>query len=297
MTAALFLGLGLGLGLWVITLWLVPPRPALRTLLHRPDSGPVDPDSGGGGGLGWAGLVGRPAARVLRGIGLPGARLRRDLAVLDTPVAGHLAEKAVLAALGLLTPGLVHLLLALLGAAPPWPVPIVAAVVLAGIGFVVPDLRVGREAAARREEFRHALSVYLDLVWITLAGGAGVDSALHQCAAIGHGFAFTRLRRALADAHLIRSTPWATLQRLGDDLDITELTELAATISLAGHEGARVRTSLAAKAQALRTRQLTTAEGQAQAATERMSLPVMALFLGFLVFIGYPALTHVLTGL
>ncbi|ASO21600.1 Flp pilus assembly protein TadB [Actinoalloteichus hoggarensis] len=297
MIAALLLGLGGGVGLWVITLGLVPPRPALGTLLHRADAGLVDPDSGDDGGLGWAGLLGRPAARVLRGVGLPGARLRRDLGVLDTPVSGHLAEKAVLAVLGLLTPGVVHLLLMLLGAGPPWPVPIAAAVVLSGLGFVVPDLRVRREAAARREEFRHALSVYLDLVWITLAGGAGVDGALHQCAAIGHGWAFTRLRRALDDARLLRGTPWATLKRLGDDLDITELTDLAATISLAGHEGARVRTSVAAKAQALRTRQLTAAEGQAQAATERMSLPVMCLFLGFLVFIGYPALTHVLTGL
>ncbi|MEU0470965.1 secretion system protein, partial [Amycolatopsis sp. NPDC006131] len=38
-------------------------------------------------------------------------------------------------------------------------------------------------------------------------------------------------------------------------------------------------------------------EGEAQAATERMSLPVMALFLGFLAFIAYPALVQVLNGL
>ena len=35
---------------------------------------------------------------------------------------------------------------------------------------------------------------------------------------------------------------------------------------------------------------------QAQAATERMSLPVVLLFAGFLIFIGYPAIARVLTG-
>jgi hypothetical protein len=75
------------------------------------------------------------------------------------------------------------------------------------------------------------------------------------------------------------------------------LSELAASVSLAGTEGAKVRASLAAKAAALRTHQITDAEADAQAATERMSLPVMALFLGFLVFIGFPALTQVLNGL
>jgi hypothetical protein len=72
---------------------------------------------------------------------------------------------------------------------------------------------------------------------------------------------------------------------------------LAASVSLAGTEGAKVRTSLAAKAGALRTHQITDAEGDATAATERMSLPVMLLFLGFLAFIAYPALTKVLSGL
>jgi tight adherence protein C len=68
-------------------------------------------------------------------------------------------------------------------------------------------------------------------------------------------------------------------------------------VSLAGSEGARVRVSLEAKAVAMRRRQLTDAEAAAQAATERMALPVIVQFLGFLVFIGTPALAHVLAGL
>jgi len=173
----------------------------------------------------------------------------------------------------------------------------VAGLVLGGAGFVVPDLRVRAEATRRRAGFRHALSAYLDLVWVTLAGGAGIDSALTNSVGIGRGWAFDRIGKALTAARLTRTTPWAGLCRLGEELDVAELAEFAASISLAGTEGAKVRATLGAKAAALRTRQLTDAEGEAQAATERMTLPVMVLLLGFLVFIAYPALILVLNGL
>ncbi len=80
------------------------------------------------------------------------------------------------------------------------------------------------------------------------------------------------------------------------EIDVAELAELAASVSLAGTEGARVRASLAARASSLRVHQLTNAEALEQSATERMSLPVMALFLGFLIFIAYPALGQILNG-
>jgi tight adherence protein C len=132
---------------------------------------------------------------------------------------------------------------------------------------------------------------------ITLAGGSGVEGALTDAASVGHGFTAARLRRALEAARLRREPPWLALGRLGEELGIDELLELAASMQLAGAEGAKVRASLAAKATSLRAHLLTEAETQAQAATERMSLPVVLLFAGFLVFIGYPAITRVLTGI
>ncbi|MDQ2792010.1 MAG: type II secretion system F family protein, partial [Actinomycetota bacterium] len=143
----------------------------------------------------------------------------------------------------------------------------------------------------------HALGAYLNLVRVTLAGGAGVEGALWDAASIGRGPAFAQIRRALNTARLTRTTPWAALRSLGEELDIAELAELSASVSLAGTEGAKVRASLAAKAAAMRTRELTDAEGDAHSATERMSLPVVVLFGGFLVFLGYPALATVLSGL
>ncbi|MFD8497738.1 type II secretion system F family protein [Amycolatopsis sp. NPDC059657] len=297
MITTLALGAGAGIGLWALAVWLFPPRPALGTILARSSAPPAPPPIVTADDTGFAAKLGRPFVSPLRALGLPSDRLTRDLTVIGRPVSTHLAEKAILAVAGILAPALLQILLSLAGLSLGFEFPIIAGLVLACAGFLFPDLRAKSEAAKLRAGFRHALSAYLDLVWITLAGGAGVDSALNDSVAIGHGWAFTQIQRALDTARLTRTTPWATLRQLGDELAVTELSELAASVSLAGTEGAKVRVSLAAKAAALRTHQITDAEGDAQAATERMSLPVMSLFLGFLAFIAYPALTQVLNGL
>jgi len=186
--------------------------------------------------------------------------------------------------------------LALGGVRAGWVAPAWAALVLAAIGFFTPDLGVHAEAERRRRDFRHALAAFLDLVVIALAGGAGVEGALADAADTGSGRAFARIRQSLEDARLTREAPWVSLGRLGEELGIDELGELAASAALAGTEGAKVRSSLAAKAASLRSHQLAEAETDAQASTERMSLPVVLLFAGFLIFVGYPAVAHVLEG-
>ncbi|MEU0514924.1 type II secretion system F family protein [Amycolatopsis thermoflava] len=297
MIPAILFGTGAGLGLWLLLVWAVPPRPALGARLaqvsaQRPVAPILRPEDAP-----WVSTWGRVFVPALRAGGLPGANLVNDLRVLGRGTDTHLASKAVLALAGLLAPWLLQALLALGGLSPGLEVSLLAGLVLAGLGFLAPDLDVRARAARQRREFRTALSAFLDLVWITLAGGAGVEAALLDAAAVGRGPAFDKIQRALDAAQLTRTTPWSILRRLGEELDIPELSELAASISLAGTEGARVRGSLAAKAQALRTHQVTDAEADAQAATERMALPVTLLFIGFLGFIAYPAVIQVLNGL
>lgn len=291
------LGVGCGAGLWALTVGLFPPRPSLGVLLDRVTGPPADlagPESAGRGRWGrWERQLGAP----WRVLGLPEAALVADLTLLQRPTATHLAVKTAAALAGLLAPALLTAVLIVVGADPGTAVPAAVSLAAAGIGFLVPDMLVRAQAKRLRAEFRHGLSAYLDLTWITLAGGAGVDSAVRDAAAVGHGWVFARLRAALDAAQLTRATPWASLRRLGDEVGVAELAELAATINLAGTEGARVRASLATKARALRTHELTRAEGEAHAATERLALPVTVLFAGFLIFIGYPAVDLVLAGL
>jgi Flp pilus assembly protein TadB len=170
-------------------------------------------------------------------------------------------------------------------------------IALALVGGLVPVVALRAKAADRRRAFRHALGCFLDLVAVRLAGGAGVESALTLSARTGQGWAFRELREALAESRRMGEPPWNGIDRLGTALGISELNELAASVTLAGDEGARVRHSIAAKARAIRLRGLADAEGAAQAASERMSLPIVLLMVGFVGFLGYPAVMQVLTGL
>ena len=300
MIAVLLLGVGVGAGIWAVAIWAFPARAPLgRVLRHLqqspPESVSASPHVDETGG--WVARLGRPAAPALRHLGMPDLRRSRDLVIVGRDADSYLAEKAALTLIGLLTPAVAVTALEISGSAPGLAVPAALMLGCAALGFLLPDLRLRAEAGRRRRDFRHALSAYLDLVVISLSGGAGIDGALNDSATVGNGWAFTQIRRALDTAQLTRTTPWVALARLGTELDSRELSELAASLSLAGSEGARIRTSLTARAQSLRTHLLTDADASARAATERMGLAWGLLFLGFLIFIGYPAVEQILTGL
>jgi hypothetical protein len=286
---------GFGVGLWALAVWLFPPRPSLEEVLARLDPAPAAPTAAPVPAEqdGWAVRAGRPFVGLLRAAGLPTPAMRGDLAALGRSVEAHLAEKATAAIAGLLFPSAVGLAFAAAGRPFPPAVPVTLALLLAAVGFALPDLTVKADADRQRRAFRHALSAYLSLIQVLLAGGAGVETALTDAAAVGNGWPFVAIRRALRTARETRVSPWVALGRLGADLQISELTELADAVALAGTEGARVRQSLEAKAAALRVRQGHDAEAEAEAATERMSIPGVLIAVGFVVFVFYPALTQI----
>ncbi|RAS58985.1 type II secretion system (T2SS) protein F [Lentzea atacamensis] len=285
MIRPLLWGACLGTGLWALAVWLFPPRPALHEVLAMLSASPSPSTSRS------------PVWRVVGPFGTPTARLRADLNVVGTDVERHLVSKALYGLVGAALTSCVSLALVINGVGLPWTTSVVAIAGFAVIGFLVPDLKVREAAQRRRSDFRHALGAYLNLVRILLAGGAGVDAALTDAADVGNGWAFHQLRQALVTAQVTRTTPWEALDRLGEDLQLRQLSDLAAAVSLAGTDGAKIRSSLGSKAAALRAKEITDSEGEARAATERMSLPLVLLMLGFLLFIGYPALVSVLNGL
>ena len=96
--------------------------------------------------------------------------------------------------------------------------------------------------------FDTPLSSYLDLVNVLLAGGAGTETALEAAAEAGDGWAFVQIRTALLRARTMRQTPWDCFIELSQLIGVSELTEIAASVRLAGEQGARIKLSLAAQA-------------------------------------------------
>ncbi|RFU85201.1 type II secretion protein F [Streptomyces triticagri] len=279
---------------------MVPPRSSLAESLAPLGKAPVPPprQPETAEPSGWAARLGRSGVPLLKACGLPTRGLLCDLRIADVSVERLLAEKCTAFVLGLLAPSVASLLYwGLTGAGLGWQLSALASVAMGGVLFMAPDLAVRSTARRRRQDLRHTLSVFLNLVVISLAGGAGIHQALQEASARPHGWGAAQLRRALTASEVGRSNVWHELGELGTRTGVRELTELASTVALAGSEGAKIRVSLEAKAGAMRTRSLTEADGAAQSATERMSLPLVVLFAGFLIFIGYPALQSVLAGL
>ena len=296
MNANLWMGAGIWLGLFVIFRALTARPVALAVSFKRLEQiGVSVADQRSAGTMPTRSGLADTMSRVL--IGRLGSRVEKDLAVMERPVERFVAEKfaTTLALAGIAVALAVTLRFA--GSPLPNAVAFGATLVAAAVGFVVPDLTLRSQAIARRAGFRNALSSYLDLVNILLAGGAGIETSLEAAAQAGDGWAFTQIRHALLRSRTKRQSPWSSFTELGEAIGVLELAEIAASVRLAGEQGARIKLSLSAKAAALRAHQMARIEADAQAATERMGLPTVLMFVGFMVLLGYPALQQIVRAL
>lgn len=234
------------------------------------------------------------ALQALGVFGLDETTLRQDLAAAGVTIERHAAVKLGFATGGAAAPLLVAGAWGSVGLAAPAAVVVVASAMFGFAGFLLPDRQLARTAAARRREFRHALGLFLELVVIVLAGGGGVETALHDAADAGSGWAFLELRQALNGARLERRSPWRSLARLAERIGSPDLRELASSVELAGTSGARVRESLQAKAASVRDHELSESEAEALAASERLGGPMIGMFVGMILLIGYPAVASML---
>lgn len=280
----------IGMGLLVaLRVAVQPPMPHLgRRLIELYEPPPGD---------GAEAVRARWRAWALKAMRLGGpdlATLRRDLAVCDITMERHAVVKLGFAVGGAVVPLAVATVWAAAGITVPAAVVALAVTVAAVTGFVVPDVVLARRAARRRRDFRYGLSLFLELVVIVLAGGGGVNTALYDAASAGTGWGFGALRRTLHTARLQRRSPWAALTELADQIGSIELRELASSVELAGTSGARVRESLRAKAISVRDHELAESEAEALAASERMGGPMVGMFVGLILVIGYPAMVTVL---
>lgn len=287
------LGAGVGTGVCLCLRAVAPPPAPIDTILMglarpgRPiglsDLAPVS----------LAERIGRLARRMLEATGQDPARPHQALALVGRTPERHALDKLLAAVAGLLVPNLASLGLTTVGIGAPTGLLAILSLAAAAAAFVLPDLLLRDEAERRRRAFRHALSSYLDLANILLAGGAGIETALYAAADAGDGWGYQTIRSALRRARLTGQSPWDTFAELAGNLGVNELAELAANVSLAGSHGARIRASLAAKADTLRGHQVAETEAAAEAATERMTVPVAVLLFGFLLFIAYPAVAQI----
>ncbi len=286
------LGAFVGVCLWTAWRFAFPPPPPIDVALRRLTRQAAIADTADGSP--FKRQVGERTGALLEGVGLSLDDTRADARIVGTNLHVHLGSKATSAALAAGFAILIPAVLALGGVVLPIGGMLGLAMVAAVVGFFAPDLKLRADAARRRRDFAVAFGSYLDLVSISLAGGMGTEAALVEAARVGDSWSCRLIRRAVDVAQIQGDTIWNALGQHGEELRVPALVELSSSIALAGNEGAKVRTSIATKADSLRASELAEAETEAQEATERMAIPTVMLLLGFVLLVGYPAIAAVL---
>jgi hypothetical protein len=277
-------GAAVGLGVFALVRALMPGKRSPLSTVARvdalraaaPTAGPVGPAPSD-----LRDRVGQRVADFYLQQGWEQRSLRADLAVLDRSWEGFLATKIVLAASGLIFGPFLFAVVWQLGMGSNPVIPVWMALLCGGIFFVLPDFEVRRDAADKRKDLRRVLGAYLDLVSMNLA------------AEISDGWAMIRIRNCLADARITGTSQWVALGRLGDELGIEELKDLSVTLGLVADDGAKVRESLASRAETMRHRELAEIEGSAGENSQSMLVAQLLLCAGFLVFLIFPAAMRV----
>jgi Flp pilus assembly protein TadB len=292
MTAAVFGGVVVALGLVVLWSAVFPAPERLDTALARlgrPLSGSTPALRGDDLDARLGSLLARwsPMRSLLE-------RVRVDLRLLRRTPEEQALAMATHAFIGFLWAPVVAAGAVLLGYAVPLLVPAWLAVGGAVLVGLLPYRQVREDARKERAAFRHALSAYCDVAGMAMASGREVYASLFEAAATGDGTAFDEIRDTLHRGHISGDKPWDSLRGLGEDIGVTDLVELGATVALAGDEGAAVRDTIASRARSIRERLIAETEKRASAATERMAVPGAMLMIGFLWFLAFPGLLLIL---
>ena len=297
MTEVVLLSVAIGLGVLGVAYGIRRPRLSLDGVLHtweRPvvpgsSDGPVRPTKLGSELASWIAGGRWSDQRWVHS-------LLADLDLTSTDPAAFATRVLVLTATCALAPFVLWLVATLVGIDLPAATALLSAIVAVPAGAALPVAGLLRRATERRRHFRVVVGSFVDLVVLGLAGGVGIDGAMHAAAQVSPDWAAQRLGRAFSAARDGGTTPWAALESLGRQIGVRELVELSTTVQLAGTEGARIRQSLTARSASLRRHEQAEAESAANAMTERLFLPGALLLVGFLLFIGYPAFHRILGG-
>jgi len=295
LTPALIVGGLTGAALFLLIFALIPRRVGLARRVAAFDAGrPAALQAvnypGDGQESAFSKRLGAALARFCAEQGWEFRSLRANLALVGKSFENYLATKVMLGLLGLLLPLIALTGLGFAGLHVSVIIPVWVALIFAAGFFLLPDLELKQQVDKRRRDFRHAIGAFLDLVAMNLSGGRGVPEALMAASEIGEGWAFWRIRDALANARITGQTPWQALGVLGAEVQISELKDLSAALSLVAEDGAKVRESLTARAASLRRRELADLEGQAGERSQSMLVAQMVLAAAFLVFLMYPAI-------
>lgn len=219
----------------------------------------------------------------------------RQLRLRGRSLAHHLGIKALAAVAGFLIPVVTALTVWIITGTTPL-LPALAGVVLAAVGFILPDVQLRMATRTTAADATEALLVYFDLVTLERLANQSASQALTAPAGMSDHAVFASIRTALERARLQQRLPYDELTELGHTLKLSALVDLADVMRL-DESGASLAGTLRARVKELRGAHLTTTKMQAAETSERMTIVMVvpSLVLG-LFFLAPPLLTLMSNG-
>ncbi len=164
------------------------------------------------------------------------------------------------------------------------------------VGFFVPDIVIGRGAATTTSDATEALLTFMDLVTLERLANSSATQSLHAAAAVSDQAVFVAIRDSLQRSRLEQRAPFTELKRLGAELELPALSDLADVMKL-DDSGASLSDALRARVKELRDAHLTKAKVEASAISERMTflMVIPSLIFGLLFLI--PPLLRLLSSM
>lgn len=180
-----------------------------------------------------------------------------------------------------------------------FPVLLVLPIIMAifgAIGLVLVESDRTTKAATARSEIRAALTQFLELTSIMLAGGAGAETALERASRNGYGRGFSLFAREIARAKEDpRLNAFVALRDLGERITVSELVDFGNVMILSSENSATIRQALNDKAGLIVLQDHERRRADANSRNVWMSVPVVGMAGGFIFWLMYAA-TIGLTG-
>ncbi|MDU1203724.1 MAG: hypothetical protein E7A06_12360 [Clostridiales bacterium] len=291
---ALILGSLAGAGLYLLIRAALPAQPALSAALENLTNTNDATALTKAPAIGLEDHLGMWTERLatqLPGVVAP----HKDLAVINWSSRKFYAQKGTAALLGLLFPVIITCFTFIFGISFPFPLTVGMSLILAVVFFFLPDIEVRQRAAKQRMHYAKVTAAYVDFVALSRLGGAAATQAMRDAALVGDNELFLRIRQMVERSRLRGTSAWGDMKELGEELGVKELNEIADIMRLSGEEGASIWNNLRSHARSMRNAHLRDEQGNANVASERMTLPLVVLATAFIGLLLTPSLLTLIT--
>jgi|GEM_PF-3980430 len=235
--------------------------------------------------------VGEWGWKRLDGLPVLGKAPDEDLQLLDRSPIDHFYAKVLNAVMLGLCGVALTAVLAISGL--PASLGAISILLLAVVGWKLPDVSVKQQAAAARSEYTRAIGAFVEVVASDRIRNQSVTEAVTRATGVSQQWIFVQMATALEKGRYENREVWESLDDLGARIKVPALQDAARTLALSGSKGAAAYDTLRSQGQNLRRSLLAQENEEANKKTDKFQIFITAMAVGFVALILTPMLINI----